>query len=114
MKRLLTILIGVGGLLMLMQSNASAETKGFLSLRVGEALPNFVDSEGESTTGKGAATVGFTLGIQPSDLFRWDLVDFTYFSGEQSNPNRFPGLPNQYADGFSYSNNNIWAKLEII
>jgi opacity protein-like surface antigen len=70
------------------------------------ALPEFERDE-VSTSGKASVLAGLTLGIQPSDLFRWDLVDFSYFSGAQSSPSGFPGLPSLYANGFNYSNMNV-------
>lgn len=106
MKRLVAILLCTGAFFILTSSSASAETKSYLSLRAGMALPEFERDE-VSTSGKASVLAGFTLGIQPSDLFRWDLVDFSYFSGAQSSPSGFPGLPSRFADGFNYSNMNL-------
>lgn len=106
MKRLVATLLGAGALFVMMHSSAAAETKSYVSLRAGTALPEF-ERDDVSTSGKATALVGFTFGIQPSDLFRWDLVDFSYFSGAQSSPSGFPALPFEYRNGFGYSNMNI-------
>ena len=106
MKRLVAVLLCAGALFFLTHSSAIAETKSYMSLRAGIALPEFERDE-VSTSGKVSALVGFTLGIQPSDLFRWDLVDISYFSGAQSSPSGFPGLPSRFANGFGYSNLNL-------
>lgn len=106
MKRLVAVLLCTGALFFLTHSSAVAETKSYVSLRAGMALPEF-ERDDITTSGKAAALVGFTFGIQPSDLFRWDLIDFSYFSGAQSSPSGFPPLPSKFANGFGYSNMNL-------
>ncbi|MEE3326843.1 MAG: outer membrane beta-barrel protein [Myxococcota bacterium] len=106
MKRLVAILLAAGALFVLMHSSASAETKSYVSLRAGTALPEF-ERDDVTVSGKATALVGFTFGIQPSDIFRWDLVDISYFSGAQSSPGGFPVLPAKFANGFGYSNLNL-------
>lgn len=98
MKRLLTILLGVGLLCVWVSSSASAGMKSYVALRGGIALPEFEDASGSTTSGKDGALMGVSLGIQPLDFLRWDVLDFSYFDAWQSRS--IAGIP----AGFGYSN----------
>ncbi|MEE3326844.1 MAG: outer membrane beta-barrel protein [Myxococcota bacterium] len=98
MKRLLTILLGVGVLCVSMPLSATAGMKAYAAIRGGLAIPEFEPDGGDTTKGKDGALVGASLGIQPLDFLRWDVIDFSYFNAWQSKS--VAGIP----AGFGYSN----------
>ena len=84
MKRLLTILLGVGVLFVSLPMSASADMKAYAAIRGGLAMPEFEVEGQDSQSGKDGAMVGASLGIQPMDFVRWDVIDFSYFNAWQS------------------------------
>ena len=98
MKRVLAILLGVGFLCVSMTTSATAGMKTYAAIRGGLAIPEFEPDGGSTVNGKDGVLVGASVGIQPMDFLRWDVIDFSYFNAWQSRP--VAGIP----AGFGYSN----------
>lgn len=85
MKRLAVVLLGVVLLFFSLQANVHAGMKTYASLQAGVALPEFSPSGGGSDLGgKNGLLIGASIGIQPTDFFRWDTLQLSYFNVWQS------------------------------